>query len=185
MVQSIDVVLELLNSLEPVPGLGVGDTAEPLAHTLRPPCTLRDLQAFPHVPASLQDFWCRTAGAQLFEDTTYGQWGLILHSPSAAWDATHDYLAARPSEARAGDLVIGAFLGDCDLLIVRADPQAVDDGQVMVATPLDDRQDWSLVGKDFTTFLHQYVQARGRKFWEGSAEAVYRTEAQEGAGKDQ
>ena len=75
--------------------------------------------------------------------------------------------------------------GTLNLLIVRADPQAVDDGQVMVATPLDDRQDWSLVGKDFTTFLHQYVQARGRKFWEGSAEAVYRTEAQEGAGKDQ
>jgi hypothetical protein len=61
--------------------------------------------------------------------------------------------------------VIGKFLGDSDLLIVRCDAAAKDFEAVLIALPLDPRCDWYAVGTSFAAFLDEYVEKGGQKFW--------------------
>jgi hypothetical protein len=97
---------------------------------------------------------------ELFADVDYGQWGLRLLSPaaSAAWTAKER--EERSADFGLGDLVVGQFLGDQDLLI------ADDAGAVLVALPLDGRADWYRPARNIAAFLGQYVTANGAKFWE-------------------
>lgn len=125
-----------------------------------------ELLTVSHLPRALRAFWSLAADARLFEDTAYGQWGLILHSPSTSAQTTETYRTLYPEASHDGDLVVGTFLGDTDLVIVRVDPQADDHGQVLIALPLEDRRDWGWGGHDVIDFLDRYVQARGQKFWE-------------------
>jgi hypothetical protein len=61
---------------------------------------------------------------------------------------------------------MGRFLGDQDLLIVRCNRSAPDFGSVLICTPLDDRQDWSVVADSFTGFVAHFAKEQGAKFWE-------------------
>lgn len=118
------------------------------------------------VPPGLSELWSRTRSARLFEDSQFGQWGLVLVSPEEAKEMTADFKLRRSGDYVPGDLVIGKFLGDSDLLIVRCDPDCHDFGQILVASPLDPRSDWYRVADDFETFLREYERADGAKFWE-------------------
>jgi hypothetical protein len=122
-------------------------------------------------PADLTELWRETSEARLFEDKQYGQWGLVLLSPRAARDLTRSTLAARPADFRAGDLVVGEFLGDADLLVVRCDPSQTDFGRVLVAQPIDPRPDWPIAAPSFSRFLELYAAAEGDKFWEPRGQA--------------
>lgn len=117
-------------------------------------------------PDDLRDFWRIAREAQLFEDTTYGQWGLHLLSPSESMRATHKFQIARERDSRPYDLVVGEFLGDSELLLVRCNLSELDYGQVWVALPLDRREEWFRAATSFEVFLESYVDARGAKFWE-------------------
>jgi len=116
-------------------------------------------------PKTLTEFWSIARTARLFEDQSYGQWGLELLRPRAAAEATAHFRKER-TEYVQGDLIIGRFLGDCDLLLVRFDSSTADYGQVLVALPTDGRPDWSHVGLSFGLFLETYVSSAGKKFWE-------------------
>ena len=118
------------------------------------------------VPPSLAEFWTVAAGARLFEDVMYGQWGLVLLSPDAARARTADFVKRRPRDALPGDLIVGHFSGDQELLLVRCDPGVPDYSQVLVALPLDRREDWYQAASDFGAFLIEYERAQGAKFWE-------------------
>ena len=120
------------------------------------------------VSESLAEFWRNSDGARLFEDREYGQWGLVLLSPSLAAERSRQLQDERPREYREGDLVVGEFLGDSDLLLVRCDRKAEDFGSVLVVLPLDPRHDWFQVSSDFESFLVDYERAQGAKFWERS-----------------
>jgi hypothetical protein len=102
----------------------------------------------------------------LFEDRNYGQWGLILYEPQEAETVTAKFRIQRARDFAEGDLVIGEFLGDSDLLVIRCDPQERDYGRVMVALPLDPRSDWYSVAGNLEAFLEEYERAEGAKFWE-------------------
>lgn len=91
----------------------------------------------------------------------YGQWGLHLLSPADSARGTRQEMADRPNDYRPGDVVIGQFLGDQELLVLAAETPAV-----LGALPLYPRPDWTLVGW-FDDFLHQYFEAEGAKYWEG------------------
>jgi hypothetical protein len=114
----------------------------------------------------LAEFWRNCDGARLFEDKKYGQWGLILLSPSLAAERSRQLHDERPREFMKGDLVVGEFLGDSDLLVVRCDPKAGDFGSVLVVLPLDPRDAWVRVSSGFEFFLEDYERAEGAKFWE-------------------
>jgi SMI1 / KNR4 family (SUKH-1) len=120
-------------------------------------------------PPGLREFWEAALSARLFEDRTYGQWGLEILDPVEAAEATAELQSARPGEFVRGDLVIGRFLGDSDLVLVRCDPTSHDYGRVTVCTPIDPRPSWDVVADSFEAFFDRYVLSGGDKFWETAA----------------
>jgi hypothetical protein len=79
---------------------------------------------------------------------------------------TEKFRAQRARDHAAGDLVVGRFLGDSDLLVVRCAPHAADYGRVVVALPLDPRGEWYEAAGSLEKFFERYEQAHGAKFWE-------------------
>jgi len=125
-----------------------------------------EISALPcECPPPLREFWELVRSARLFEDQTYGQWGLEIFSPGEAATATTASRTARPSEFTDGDLVVGQFLGDSDLLLIRCDPTKEDYGTVLISAPLDRRPEWDLAGESFEAFFQRYVAEGGEKFW--------------------
>jgi hypothetical protein len=127
--------------------------------TLQPSLNLR-------LPEDLRELWAHCSGIRLFTDEKYGQWGLVIWSPDVALQKTRQEENARPEEYRPGDLIVGEFLGDADLLVVRCAPNAPDFGAVVVSLPMDPRSDWETVSASIRLFLTRFVEEEGAKFWE-------------------
>ena len=108
----------------------------------------------------------------LFVDVTYGQWGLDVLSPDDVARETGDFSRTRPGDHRAGDLIVGRFVGDSDRLLVRCNEAADDYGQVIVLTALDPRNDWYRTGLDLEQFAARYIAVEGEKFWESRSSAL-------------
>jgi hypothetical protein len=62
------------------------------------------------LPRDALELWAACREARLFEDVDYGQWGLVLLSPSASATRTARERDARPSDLRPDDIVLGEFL---------------------------------------------------------------------------
>jgi hypothetical protein len=112
------------------------------------------------LPSDLRELWTTSREAELFVDADYGQWGLNLFSPTASAARSAKEREERPVDIGSGDIVVGQFLGDQDLLVVD------DTGAVLVALPLDARADWYRPARNLAEFLDRYVAANGAKFWE-------------------
>jgi hypothetical protein len=108
--------------------------------------------------------WAATGEAWLFRDVQYGQWGLHLLPPDEGARVTARERSQRPSEARPDDVVVGEFLGDLELVVLA--PSEAGDRRVLVALPLDKRDEWSGAGPSLADFLDRYYAAEGAKFWE-------------------
>jgi len=87
-------------------------------------------------------------------------------SPEGAAALTSSETNKRPSDYIGGDLLVGRFLGDSDLLLLRCDSTASDFGTVKISLPIDRRNEWDTVAQNFEDFLTKYVTAQGDKFWE-------------------
>ncbi len=118
------------------------------------------------IPQDFLEFWKVAKSARLYEDKTYGQWGLEILSPSEAINETKNQIQDRPRDFKIGDLVIGRFIGDLDLLLIRCSRDEDDYGHVMVALPLDPRSDWYFISNSFDDFLDKYINENGDKYWE-------------------
>jgi hypothetical protein len=103
----------------------------------------------------------------LFEDVDYGQWGLVLLSPTASARRTAEQRARRPDAYRSDDVVIGEFLGDLELLVMA--PSEAGNRRILVALSLDDRHDWYPAGSSLAQFLEKYLRSHGDKYWESPA----------------
>jgi hypothetical protein len=136
---------------------------------LRVRCTMEPARGLPAIepppPPFLVELWAKVNTARLFEDADYGQWGLELLSPHESAEASGAFRRARVRDRKKGDLVVGRFLGDSDLLVVRADSKAADFGSVLVALPLDRRADWYHPAASLETFVRSFIAAKGAKFW--------------------
>jgi hypothetical protein len=125
-----------------------------------------DIDSLPGTcPVHLKRFWQIAQWARLFEDVTYGQWGLRILTPSEASEETCKLFGSRRKHCVAGDLVVGKFLGDSELVLVRCDHKAADFGKVLIVGPIDPRKEWFIVGDSFEDFLGKYLEARGEMFW--------------------
>ena len=122
------------------------------------------------LPLALTHLWDKTSGLRLFEDVTYGQWGLIVWSPDQVITEQEKRIAQRKEDFRAGDLIVGEFLGDADLLVLRCDATAPDFGNVIIALPLDSREEWYVAANSLESFLSQFLAVQGDKFWENQAQ---------------
>lgn len=118
------------------------------------------------LPAAIVDLWSLARSVRLFEDVTYGQWGLVLVSPERSIELTERLLATRSLETRRGDVVVGEFIGDSELLLLRCDEGSDDYGAVAVVLPIYPRAEWPVVADSLGAFLPAYIAAGGDKFWE-------------------
>lgn len=88
--------------------------------------------------------------------------GLHLLSPKSSAKLTAWQKAERPFDFREGDLVIGKFIGDQELLLIApSEPR-----RILVVDPLDSRAEWYRVAADLGEFLEAYFRAGGDKYWE-------------------
>jgi len=98
-------------------------------------------------------------------DLDYGQWGLRLLSPQRLLERTRLSLEGyHASEYREHDLCFAEFVGDSELLVLAAD------GSVLVALPIDGREDWPVAGDSIPHFLHRYRDADSALFWDTSGQ---------------
>jgi hypothetical protein len=124
---------------------------------------IRALRAY--LPDDVREFWATTRTARLFEDRQYGQWGLEILAPQQAASISRVRTHERPNDFCGSDLIIGRFVGDSDLLVIRCDASHPDFGHVLVALPLDSRPDWYEASDSFGEFLADYARSGGEKFW--------------------
>lgn len=118
------------------------------------------------LPPDLDYLWTEASSLRLFEDVTYGQWGLIMWPPEQAIREQKQRISARSKEFRQGDLIVGEFLGDSDLVVMRCDPTEPDFGYVMIALPIDPRSEWYVVADSLGVFLSKFLESRFYKYWE-------------------
>jgi hypothetical protein len=167
----IKKIIEQLNVDWSVPKTAIHSgkpVAVPLVCRFDSPATRAELDEVSNraaLPSDVLELWRCANGASLFADETYGQWGLHLWSARASIDETEKFAVNRRRDFRRGDLVVGEFLGDSDLLLVRCDPAAEDYGSVLVALPLDDRSEWDQAASSIEAFLLSYARTHGEKFW--------------------
>jgi hypothetical protein len=121
------------------------------------------------IPGDIREFWSEAQAGTLFKDVEYGQWGTEILTPADALQETETQSRMRPRDYRTGDLVLGRFLGDQDLLVLRCDESQQDFASVYIALPLDSRSEWPQVACSFCEFLQRLMVAQGDKFWEASA----------------
>jgi hypothetical protein len=116
------------------------------------------------LPDDLQELWQKCNGLRLFEDKTYGQSGLIIWSPQKVLEQ-QQVLRRNSDEFQDGDLIIGEFLGDSDLLVVRCDQNFSDFGKVIISLPIDHRSDWDYLPYLLPEFIQKFINSQGEKFW--------------------
>ncbi|MCY7334181.1 MAG: SMI1/KNR4 family protein, partial [Pseudanabaena sp. CAN_BIN31] len=90
---------------------------------------------------------------------------LIIWSPQEVLEKQQT-LRRNSNEFESEDLIIGEFLGDSDLLIVRCNPNTTDFGQIIIALPIDHRADWYYLAYSLPEFLQRFITSQGEKFWE-------------------
>jgi hypothetical protein len=116
------------------------------------------------LPSDVKEFWLQCRDALLFEDADFGQWGLAILDPASSAARTRELRAMRPVDFQEDDVVVGAFLGDSELLVVA--PTELGRRRILIALPLDGRSEWFGAGNDLGDFLESYLAAGGDKFWE-------------------
>lgn len=79
-------------------------------------------------------------------------------------------IAQRKEDFRPEDLIIGEFLGDADLLVLRCDATSPDFGNIIIALPLDFREEENIATNSLESFFNQLIAANGDKFWENPAQ---------------
>ncbi len=143
--------------------------AMPLDSEILPPITkaVQDLETRLHIslPDDLRKLWQKCNGLRLFEDKTYGQSGLIIWSPQKVLEQ-QQVLMRNSDQFQDGDLIIGEFLGDSDLLIVRCDQKSDDFGKLIISLPIDHRSDWYYLPYLLPGFFQKFINSQGEKFWE-------------------
>jgi hypothetical protein len=119
------------------------------------------------LPDDIKALWNTAAEVRLLSDVNYSQWGCILWSPSEIVRRHEKALGWRGTENfRPGDLVIGEFQGDADLVVLRCDPHGADFGRIVVALGTDPRESWPSVADSIGDFIVKFVASPDIKFWD-------------------
>lgn len=118
------------------------------------------------IPQDLATFWRETREALFLGDVDYDQWGLHILDPGTAAEVTAKTREDRSDDFESGDLVVGTFRGDSDLILIRMDSASADFGTIVVGLPLDERDQWFYTGLCLGQFLDRFVATGGQKFWE-------------------
>ncbi|MGH2465745.1 MAG: SMI1/KNR4 family protein [Candidatus Limnocylindrales bacterium] len=118
------------------------------------------------LPEDLVTLWSLADGVTLFEDVEYGQWGLVIWSPKEVVRPDGMLTDLYLDKMEAGDLAIGRFIGDLDLILLRCDPAAPDFGAVVIAIDDYGRSDWFRPAGSLGDFLERFARTPEAKYWE-------------------
>ena len=120
------------------------------------------------LPDEVVELWHTASEIRLHDDVNYGQWGCILWSPSEIVQRHLERVSWRGSAENflPGDLLIGEFRGDAELVVVRCDPFQRDYGSVLIGLPMDPRSDWPRVANSLLEFIQRFVAQPDKKYWE-------------------
>jgi hypothetical protein len=119
------------------------------------------------LPPEVVDLWAEAGGLNLYVEKNYRQWGLVVWSPTEVVAGNlRMRRVLRTSDLRHGDVIIGNFEGDTDLLLLRCDRAANDYGSVIIIDALERRKSWKVAARSLAVFLERFCEARGEKYWE-------------------
>ena len=118
------------------------------------------------IPLDLDLLWRKASSLSLFEDIANGQWGLIILAPNEIPAFQREKYSYWGKELIRGDLIIGKFVGDPDIVIVRCDPARDDFGSVVIGKAIAHRNGWFIAAPSVVAFLRAYLDAGGDWFWE-------------------
>lgn len=118
------------------------------------------------LPDDLVKFWNLTSGIRLYEDITYGQWGLVLFGPEKVEEQKQRAKEMFPDHVLDSDLIIGEYLGEAQLAIVRCNASEEDFGHVLVALPMSARSNWIYVAKSLEEFLRKSLEFPTQFYWD-------------------
>jgi hypothetical protein len=118
------------------------------------------------LPRDVSEFWQITRNAALFKDQQFGQWGMEILDPDRALRETSKQTSLRPKDFVDSDLVLARFYGDSDLVVIFCDQGNTDFGSVAIASPLDNRSEWTIAATSLGEFLNRLMLAQGDKYWE-------------------
>ncbi|STZ07715.1 Uncharacterised protein [Moraxella caprae] len=120
-----------------------------------------------NIPPNFLDFIKETNGAKLFYDKAYGQAGMDLYGTDVVYEKNLEWRNSYLSQdLLPTDLIIGEFLGDSDLVVLRCDKNSDDYGDIIILLPLDERKDWYFLDENFESFLRNFCNNEGVKYWE-------------------
>jgi hypothetical protein len=168
----MSAIRDVLGKLLFAPEVGRSDNPFRLVSSAAPAASRDEVESAwreKELPDDVKSLWETCRSARLFEDADYGQWGLVLLDPQASRERTDAECQARPQDMRADDVVLGEFLGDQELLVIA--PSESGRRRVLVALPLDPREDWFGVAEDMAKFLYSFLHAEGNKYWERKNDA--------------
>lgn len=117
-------------------------------------------------PDCLLDLYELTDGLVLFYDKQYG---LHIYSLQKSLIKTLEFIQSRGEQYVTGDIIIGEFFGDTDLVLCRSDKKSKDFGDICIVEGIYDRKEWSIVGTGllgFLDFISRYYEAEGEKYWD-------------------
>ena len=119
------------------------------------------------IPGELVRLWQVSSSLRIFIDLgEYGQVGLVTYPPNSTLVERNHYFKSLYKEGfRPGDLILGEFFYESDLLVIRCDPDDENYGHVLMALPIDSREDWPTSGTSLASFLRRYIDEGGREFW--------------------
>ena len=119
------------------------------------------------IPDELVWFWQVSSSLRIFIDLGEdGQVGLVTYPPDPTLVERNHYFKSLYREGfRPGDLILGEFFYESDLLVIRCNLVGEDYGHVLIALPIDSRENWPLAGSSLASFLRRYLDEGGREFW--------------------
>lgn len=117
------------------------------------------------IPPELAWLWDRASRIHLFEDVTYGQWGLRFWSPEDVVQGIDRVRQAAPDGVLPPDTIpIGKFVGDPQYLLMTAPPSSP--SVRLFGEETRTFNEYVSFGPSLANFLANYLDAGGAWFWE-------------------
>lgn len=120
------------------------------------------------IPEQILECWGLCSSITLLRDKRRNLRGLRTHPPDERIIEVNRYIlkdVIQPEDYLTGDLILAEFGGEQDQLIVRCDPSADDFGELLIAMPIDSREDWFHMGNSLVRFLKDFIEHNGYTYW--------------------
>lgn len=119
------------------------------------------------IPNQLAQLWDLCGGMMLYGDDLWCPGGLVICAPCVEelFRLNSDYQDRKSDSTAPGDLIIGEFRSDLELVLIRCDRNNTDCGSILIVAEMEPRPDWKRVAFSIEEFLIKYMDAHGEKYW--------------------